>query len=625
MIEALAAQTAAPDQSNQIEQGDQSDPPDRAARISFISGKVSLQPAGVSDWSEATLNYPMTTNDRIYTDQGARAELEVGSSAVRLGPATDLTIANLSDQFMQLGLAQGTIRVSIYHLLAGNSVEVDTPNGALTLTQQGYYRVETYPDQNTTLVRVDRGAVELSGANLSGTVGGGQAVKLTGSGPIDLTYVSLPREDELDRWSAERDRACLDSASLRYVSPETPGYSSLDGYGVWSETLPYGPVWYPTRVPAGWAPYRFGHWVWVSPWGWTWVDDEPWGFAPFHYGRWVSYRGRWGWLPGPVVSRPYYAPALVAFVGGAGLSVGVGGGVGFTGWFPLGPREPFLPWYHSGPRYVRQVNVTNVRNIVNVTNFVNARNVTTVRYANQRLATTVVRANTFRSGAPVRSAMVRVSPAKLTAARVIPHPEVNPAQRAVMGGTRIAAPVRTARFAPVVGARPITTRAPETRRAAPPSAAETRRAVPPSAAETRRAVPPSAAETQRAAPPIYSRPAARAGEPAPYRAPETRMPPTSRPQLFTRRQPAAPSVPFAARERAREQHPGRPLEPQQVQNLRQGRPAGPMRDREYIPHAAPQASRPASQASRPARQESRPARQESRPSHSEARPQSRRR
>src|SRR2546428_7576392 len=37
-------------------------------------------------------------------------------------------------------------------------------------------------------------------------------------------------------------------------------------------------------------------------------------FRSFHYGRWAYARNEWLWVPGPVVARPVYAPALVAFV-----------------------------------------------------------------------------------------------------------------------------------------------------------------------------------------------------------------------------------------------------------------------------------------------------------------------
>jgi len=46
-------------------------------------------------------------------------------------------------------------------------------------------------------------------------------------------------------------------------------------------------------VPAGWAPYTNGRWLWDPVYGYSWVDYAPWGWAPFHYGRWV-YNGYWG-------------------------------------------------------------------------------------------------------------------------------------------------------------------------------------------------------------------------------------------------------------------------------------------------------------------------------------------
>ena len=169
----------------------------------------------------------------------------------------------------------------------------------------------------------------------------------------------------------------------------------------------YGPVWVPTGVAVGWAPYRFGHWVWIAPWGWTWVEDEPWGFAPFHYGRWVSVGGVWGWVPGPVAVRPVYAPALVAWVGGTpgfsfSVSIGAGGGIG---WFPLGPREVFVPGYRVSDAYVTRVNVTNT--VVERTTVINVyhNNVTNITYVNQRVngGVTVVSHDTFVNARPVRT------------------------------------------------------------------------------------------------------------------------------------------------------------------------------------------------------------------------------
>ncbi|MEO9080189.1 MAG: DUF6600 domain-containing protein, partial [Rhodanobacter sp.] len=117
---------------------------------------------------------------------------------------------------------------------------------------------------------------------------------------------------------------------------------------------------YPNDVGTDWAPYRNGHWAYIAPWGWTWIDSAPWGYAPYHYGRWAHTPRGWGWIPGPRYARPIYAPALVAFVGGGGgFSVGVSSGP--VGWFPLGPGEVYNPWYRCNQNYYTRINVTNIR------------------------------------------------------------------------------------------------------------------------------------------------------------------------------------------------------------------------------------------------------------------------
>jgi hypothetical protein len=200
-------------------------------------------------------------------------------------------------------------------------------------------------------------------------------------------------------------------------------------------------------VVVGWAPYHYGHWVWVGPWGWTWVDDAPWGFAPFHYGRWAYVRGYWGWVPGPVVVRPVYAPAVVGFVGGGGFSVGVGFGGGFSGvaWFPLGPRDVYVPGYRCSPRYFQSVNVTNTRvvNVTQVTNVYNTvvvnRNVTVNRvnytYANNAAAVTAVSRETFVGARPVAAAAVRITPEQLQSARVTEAQPLAPTRASYVAAT----------------------------------------------------------------------------------------------------------------------------------------------------------------------------------------------
>jgi len=512
------------------------DPPARVARISAVTGNVAFQPSGDTAWSQATLNYPMTDGDRLYVDRGSRAELQMGTAAVRLGEAADLTVTNLSDGFLQLGLTQGTARLSVYRLDPDDTVEVDTPHGALAVLAAGDYRLDAPPDDTILVVTVQRGRLQWTAGGVAQTVEAGQAIRLAGVNPIRVAIVPRPAPDAFDQWCAARDGRLSSSPSARYVSRDIPGYDDLDDAGSWQDDAEYGPVWYPAGLPPSWVPYRYGHWAWIEPWGWTWVEHEPWGYAPFHYGRWVYVRSRWGWLPGPVAVRPYYAPALVVFVSGATW--------GAQAWFPLGPGEPYYPWYHHDDEYLRRVNVTNIRHVTNVTTITNVRNITTINYRNRQPGTTAVPNSIFQRGLGVQRRMIPVRTEELARAPIVAHPIAIPAASAAGGGTP----------AP----RPTAARRPVFFTARPPQA----------------------------------QPALRPGQPLVV--PRRAEPAGPAPVLITRHAPPPRDPPFQDRQRAQKPDPGRPLEPQQIDNLRAGKPAGPRRDPEFPPHpAAPPSRAPA--------------------------------
>ena len=144
------------------------------------------------------------------------------------------------------------------------------------------------------IITAVHGSLEWTAGGVAQTLKDGQTIQVSGINPIQVTSLALAVPDDFDRWCDGRDNRASASPSAQYVSRDIPGYDDLDDYGYWRVEAAYGPVWYPTAVPAGWVPYRYGHWVWIEPWGWTWVEHERWGYAPFHYGRWVAVAGRWG-------------------------------------------------------------------------------------------------------------------------------------------------------------------------------------------------------------------------------------------------------------------------------------------------------------------------------------------
>jgi len=333
------------------------DPPAQVGRLDLINGSVSFHPGSVDEWAPATLNYPLTAGDHLWTADGSRAEVHVRSAAIRLGPNTEFSFLNLDDQTVQVRVSEGSLNVGLRNVDDGTTFEIDTPNATVTLPSAGSYRIDVQPSGETS-VTVRAGRAEVTAGQDAYDVTSGQSTVVSGTDSIVYSVGTASQPDEWDSWSAVRDRREDQAASDPYISRDMIGSEDLYDNGTWYNDAT-GPAWAPSNVPAGWAPYRFGHWGWVSPWGWTWVDDSSWGFAPFHYGRWAYQNARWQWSPGALQARPVYAPALVVFVGGSGWAPLAGEGIG---WFPLGPREAYIPPYQVSADYERRINVAHITN-----------------------------------------------------------------------------------------------------------------------------------------------------------------------------------------------------------------------------------------------------------------------
>lgn len=440
---------------------DENDPPTRAARLAYIEGSVSFNPAGTQDWVAPPVNRPLTTGDQLWADRGGRAELQLDGSSLRMGASTSMAFLNLSDHVTQVQLSAGTLSVHVRQLYDQETYEIDTPNLAFTVLRPGTYRISVDADAGTTTINVRRGQGEVSGGGTAYSLYEGEDDVFSGTDQLTETaQYQSPAPDSLDAWSDGRDNRWENSRSARYVSPDVVGYQDLDDHGTWSATREYGNVWIPRGVEPGWAPYQSGHWAYVPPWGYTWVDDQPWGFAPFHYGRWIYTGQAWGWVPAPppgpdvVYVRPVYAPALVAWVEvGAAIA-----------WFALGPREVYVPSYPVSRGYVNAVNVSNttvnttiVNNVYNTTVINN--NVTNITYVNRTAPGAIVGTTpqVLASGAHVARNRLPIDARAVAAApvRALPPPVV-PTRQAVLGPSRPAA----ARPPATVTARPVVARTP---------------------------------------------------------------------------------------------------------------------------------------------------------------------
>src|ERR1700739_1788030 len=150
---------------------DDGDPPSRVARLSYLQGAVSLEPAGVEEWTAAERNRPLTTGDRLWTDQQSAVELDLGDSVLRLGGMTGFAFLNLDDRFTQIQLSAGVLLVRVWDTSSGQSYEIDTPQLAVQLNQAGAYRIGVGEAGNTTLVKVSEGEALALGTGESIPIG----------------------------------------------------------------------------------------------------------------------------------------------------------------------------------------------------------------------------------------------------------------------------------------------------------------------------------------------------------------------------------------------------------------------------------------------------------------------
>ena len=335
----------------------ETEPPGRVGRVSLVQGRVEIggrtgELSGAES-AAAVVNWPVTTRNLVTTSPGARTEIRIGSTSIRLDGDSSLEFTELDDDSLRLRLHFGSASIRVMNSEVAPEFELRTAQATVRLTQPGRLRVDADRVPDTSLVSVLDGEAQVDGAGASLTVRAGRSAEVRDE---DVS-TRQARRDEFDDWALTRDQTLVAEQSSRHIGTEMTGYEELDRYGSWSTHSDYGSLWTPTVVASDWTPYRDGQWSYIAPWGWTWVDNAPWGYAPFHYGRWVQVHNRWAWAPGRLERRPVWSPALVGWVGGGNWSVGFAShDLHAHGWYPLSPYDRYVPGYRLSSERLRRLN-----------------------------------------------------------------------------------------------------------------------------------------------------------------------------------------------------------------------------------------------------------------------------
>jgi hypothetical protein len=212
------------------------DPPSRAARLNYITGAVSLAPAGLPDeWGEAFVNRPLTVGDRLWADAGARAELRLGSTALRIDGGTSLDVLDIDDRMLQVSIDQGHAQVRTRGGNGGNA-EIDTPAAAIVVNGAADVRVDVDASTGRTFVAVRNGRANVYTPSESFDLATGETTRIDADGRY-YTVGRAGARDAFDNFAYARDARWKEP---RYVSTEMTGYEDLDSYGAWQPAAEYG-------------------------------------------------------------------------------------------------------------------------------------------------------------------------------------------------------------------------------------------------------------------------------------------------------------------------------------------------------------------------------------------------
>ncbi|MCS6885168.1 MAG: hypothetical protein RMM17_01795 [Acidobacteriota bacterium] len=265
------------------------------ARVSVLEGEAKVKYKGEEDWNSATGNYPLSAGDFLYVEESSRLELELYLAYVRLNEKAVLEILSLAPYKYKFSLSEGTASFTLLEDM--REFEVYTPVAKVKLKGKGSYRINVLPGGDTEVIS-RRGSGEVFVAGDTFKLKDGRRAVVRADDPEDVEISSNLMSDYWDGWNDERDGLLSSVASVSISNTYAQGLADLYRYGTWIDSTPWGRVWAPSGVPAGWVPYRNGFWIYRR-WGWTWVSLEPWGWLPYHQGRWVFFAdiGRWVWVP----------------------------------------------------------------------------------------------------------------------------------------------------------------------------------------------------------------------------------------------------------------------------------------------------------------------------------------
>jgi hypothetical protein len=173
--------------------------------LSLIEGVVSIRPAAGDTWSIPDTSVVLGSGDRLWVDTVGHLEAEFGSTALRMANETEVDLVKVEPKLLQLLLPQGSIDVRVRNADTAKSYEVDAPNAAIFLEQNGEYRIDVSTNGDTTRLTTWLGHAQVAAAGQTFPVDSGQMVYVRGDSTTSYVLSSAGPMDAFDRWARDRN------------------------------------------------------------------------------------------------------------------------------------------------------------------------------------------------------------------------------------------------------------------------------------------------------------------------------------------------------------------------------------------------------------------------------------
>ena len=228
------------------------------AGLTHIEGSVAFAPAGATEWSDARPRRPVTRGDRLWTDKGGRAEVQLASATLHMDSEAFVEVVALGPEFAageperrhcQCARASGRRRRHLGDQYAAAGVQgaaarrLPHRRGPGAGNHAGR-RAKRHGDA------LWRGRRRIAVAG--GPAGGIQRARTEGRRPGSTAGPGLrPLGGRPQSHRGPVD--CGSRAQQAQAGQQQSGSS---------------------RAMPNWVPNQHGYWEWIAPWGWTWVQPR---------------------------------------------------------------------------------------------------------------------------------------------------------------------------------------------------------------------------------------------------------------------------------------------------------------------------------------------------------------